>query len=293
VSRIAGTGSGWTVTEAVSYIVQGRDVFAARAAVEAAGGRVVHELGIINAVSAELTAAQRELLTGNPWLRLSKDGSVKTAGAVAETWYPTLVNAVSLHNGGTRGHGITIAVLDTGLWKKSATQYTAEQRERILAQYDVIAGRRDPARYRSGDYTQDIDDGSGHGTHVSAIAISSDVTTAHRYQGVAPSANIVAVKAFSPDGAGSYADVIKGIDWIVANRAKYRIRVLNLSFSATPQSAYWDDPLNQAVMKAWASGIVVVVSAGNEGPGQGTIGVPGNVPYVITVGAMTDATRHA
>src|SRR6187455_2193147 len=41
-------------------------------------------------------------------------------------------------------------------------------------------------------------------------------------------------------------------------------------------------------MRAWQSGIVVVVSAGNSGPLPQTVGVPGNVPYVITVGAMTD-----
>ena len=44
-----------------------------------------------------------------------------------------------------------------------------------------------------------------------------------------------------------------------------------------------------AVMKAWQAGIVVVASAGNGGPDPMTIGIPGNVPYIITVGAMTDA----
>ncbi len=66
------------------------------------------------------------------------------------------------------------------------------------------------------------------------------------------------------------------------------IRVLNLSFSATPQSYYWEDPLNQAVMSAWDAGIVVVAAAGNSGQDPMTIGVPGNVPYIITVGAMSD-----
>ena len=42
-------------------------------------------------------------------------------------------------------------------------------------------------------------------------------------------------------------------------------------------------------MAAWRAGIVVVVSAGNEGPDPMTINVPGNVPYVITVGALTDS----
>ncbi len=64
--------------------------------------------------------------------------------------------------------------------------------------------------------------------------------------------------------------------------------MVNLSFGATPESYYWNDPLNQAVMAAWQAGIVVVVAAGNDGPEPMTIDVPGNVPYVITVGALTD-----
>ena len=51
-------------------------------------------------------------------------------------------------------------------------------------------------------------------------------------------------------------------------RKNIKIRVLNLSFGAPPESNYWDDPLNQAVMAAWKAGIVVVASAGNEGPGR-------------------------
>ena len=64
--------------------------------------------------------------------------------------------------------------------------------------------------------------------------------------------------------------------------------MLNLSFSAEPVSLYWDDPLNQAVMAAWQSGLVVVAAAGNGGPNPGTIGVPGDVPYIVTVGALSD-----
>ena len=61
-----------------------------------------------------------------------------------------------------------------------------------------------------------------------------------------------------------------------------------MSFGAQPESYYWDDPLNQAVMAAWRAGIVVVAASGNEGPDPMTVDVPGNVPYVVTVGALTD-----
>ena len=104
----------------------------------------------------------------------------------------------------------------------------------------------------------------------------------------APDARIISIKAFAEDGTSSYATVIRAIDWVLTNRTQYAIRVLNLSLGAPARSRYWDDPLNKAVMRAWQSGIVVVVSAGNSGPLPQTVGVPGNVPYVITVGAMTD-----
>ena len=99
---------------------------------------------------------------------------------------------------------------------------------------------------------------------------------------------MIPVKAFNDNGQGTYADVIRGLDWVHSNRSRYNIRVVNLSFSAPPQSHYWDDPINQAVMELWRSDLVVVASAGNTGPDPMTIGVPGNLPYIITVGAMTD-----
>ena len=82
--------------------------------------------------------------------------------------------------------------------------------------------------------------------------------------------------------------MIEGIQWVVDHHEALGIRVMNLSFSGEPQSFYWDDPLNQAVMSAWEAGIVVVTSAGNTGPTPMTVGVPGNVPYVITVGSVDD-----
>ena len=53
---------------------------------------------------------------------------------------------------------------------------------------------------------------------------------------VSPGINIVSVKAFDENGVGTYRDVIRGIAFVVENKDVYNIRVLNLSFSATPQS---------------------------------------------------------
>jgi serine protease AprX len=68
---------------------------------------------------------------------------------------------------------------------------------------------------------------------------------------------------------------------------------MNLSLGRGVYGSYTTDLLCQAVEAAWNAGIVVVVAAGNQGRnnnggvnGYGTIGAPGNDPYVITVGAM-------
>ncbi|MCP4519529.1 MAG: S8 family serine peptidase, partial [Delftia sp.] len=56
-----------------------------------------------------------------------------------------------------------------------------------------------------------------------------------------------------------------------------------------PRWPYYLDPINQAIMRAWAEGITVVAAAGNDGPEAMTVGSPGNLPYIITVGAVTDS----
>ena len=73
------------------YIIEGGSSAEAARAVRAVGGKVIHELAIIDAVSAELTRAQVDTLRVRlPDARITADGSVRTAGPVLETYYPTL-----------------------------------------------------------------------------------------------------------------------------------------------------------------------------------------------------------
>ena len=181
---------------------------------------------------------------------------------------------------------MTIGVIDTGYWKHPDLDWMANGQFRLLAQYNAMTNSMD-AYFQYGPYSATTDQ-NGHGTHVTSLSMSAKPDANGRYGGVAPNARLVSIRAFNANGAGSYLDVIRGIDWAVTNKNLYNIRVLNMSFSAPPQSYYWEDPLNQAVMRAWQAGIVVVAAAGNTGPDPMTIGVPGNVPYVITVGAMSD-----
>ena len=201
-----------------------------------------------------------------------------------DTYFPTVIGADSLHSHGVTGKGITVAVLDSGLWEDPALLNDTTGKARVVGRYDAIAGKE----------MIEVFDESGHGTHMTSVIAHSgqvrvDGTFSGSYKGVAPDVNLVAVKAFNEEGQGEFLDIVRGVQWVVDNRERFGIKVLNLSFAAKPRWEYWLDPINQAIMRAWAAGITVVAAAGNEGPEPMTIGSPGNLPYIITVGAVTDS----
>ena len=270
--------------EVVHVIIQAKDSTTAGGFAKTVGATITHELGIINAVGVQASPAQVTELGKLAGARVYRNDSVRLAGLSGfsqNTFHPTQIGADRMHQNDRKGQGITVAVLDTGAQMKNTA---GSSDEKVVVSYDAIADH-----YVFPDQNGGFNDDNGHGTHVASVALSDVVTPEGKFNGVAPRAALAIVKAFDANGRGTYADVIRGIDWVVAHAAEHNIRVLNCSFSATPQSHYWDDPINQAVMRAWQSGIVVVASAGNMGPGPMTVGVPGNVPYVITVGAYTDS----
>jgi serine protease AprX len=136
-------------------------------------------------------------------------------------------------------------------------------------------------------------DGYGHGSHVAGIVGGNSWAqgpgpTRGRYAGVAPGANIVAVRVSDDQGRTYLSDVMEGIDWVVANRQAYNIRVLNLSLQSTVAEPASTSYLAAAVERAWLSGILVVVAAGNIGPDAERY-PPANDPFVVTVGASDQA----
>ena len=154
--------------------------------------------------------------------------------------------------------------------------------------------------------TYDPTDWCGHGTHVSGIIAGSGQNSTgsqytHTFYGVARRANLINVRVLNSLGSGSVSSMIAGLQWVIANKAAYNIKVINLSLGHPVGDSYKNDPLCQAVESAWNSGIVVVCAAGNNGrasatstPGTanegwgtayGSIQSPANDPYVITVGA--------
>ena len=192
----------------------------------------------------------------------------------------TMNTAMAWANG-LDGSGIAVAVIDSGV--SAVDDLTAS---RIIFSQDFYA----PGGDGSDQY--------GHGTHVAGIIAGSGADStgpaySYTFKGVAPGANIVNLRVLGPDGSGQDSDVIAAIDTAIQFKDTYNIRVINLSMGRGVYESYVDDPLCQAVERAWNAGIFVVVSAGNEGRnnnagtnGYGTITAPGNDPFVITVGAL-------
>jgi serine protease AprX len=269
-----------------SYIISANDFQLLQNKLNELAVQPTHKLAIINAVAVSLNPEQLSSIQVLPEVKVSPNFKVELSSGKSwgkRKWQPRSVvndqiDASDLHSYGIYGEGITIGFLDTGLDQLSGLSTDLYGRDKAWGTYDAI----------NNTVSNYDDEASGHGTHVASIATNSDYDVYGKVYGVAPNASVVGIKAFDAEGKGTYADVIRGIDWALQVKDQINLKVLNMSFSGPVRSHYWDDPLNKAVMKAWQAGIVVVASAGNKGPGPMTVGVPGNVPYIITVGAMTD-----
>ena len=104
----------------------------------------------------------------------------------------------------------------------------------------------------SGDAS--ADDDFGHGTHVAGIIAGSGspaLPVTNLYTGgIAPGAQLINIRVLGSDGSGLTSDVIAGIDWAVAHRADYNIRVINLSLGHSVTEPCATDPLCEAVERA-------------------------------------------
>ena len=228
-------------------------------------------------------------LTGRQILRLAKwrgisaitpDTTLRSTGYEnAEMWRQTSnLQQLSVPPGtGPLPQAPAIAIIDSGI---DATR-SADFGSRVVASVNVSS--RAPGA--TGDQ-------QGHGTMVAGIAAGASAL----YPGGAPNAQLVDVRTADGNGESLASDVIAGIDWILAHRAQYGIRVVNLSMVGNTQTSFLSDPLNKAVERLWFSGIVVVAAAGNNGTGTGEVDMsaaPGNDPFVITVGAIDQAQTSA
>ncbi len=193
--------------------------------------------------------------------------------------------ALGLGMPGVNGQGIGVAVVDSG-----------------IAAHTALTGKVAAAVSFVPDEPS-TDDGFGHGTHIAGIIAgrpTAGAAAAAGYAGgIAPGAHLVNVRVLGSDGSGLTSSVIAGLDWVVANRTRYGIRVVNLSLGHPATGPCLLDPLCSAVERVKRTGIVVVASAGNRGvapSGQlvlGTVTSPGTSPFALTVGATNTKNTAA
>ncbi|WGL52247.1 S8 family serine peptidase [Nocardioides sp. BP30] len=191
----------------------------------------------------------------------------------ASAVYPQVDGATSAWADGIDGSGVSVAVIDTGISDKG------DLAGKVIDGYDFSG---------EGSYTTDS---FGHGTFVAGTIAGSGAGSDGAVKGVAPGADLVALKVAGADGSSDVLRVITAVQWAVNHAAKDNIRVLNLSLGTDSTQDWRIDPLDAAVEGAWRAGLVVTVAAGNNG--SGGIGKPADDPYVITVGASDDATTTA
>ena len=262
----------------VSVIVQGLSPMAIDDAVESVGGTIEQPLPIVNGAAARVPSSSIPALESKPGItQVSNDDKVEFLGGPSthdSKRIQKVVKSDKLWSEGVRGNGVTVAVLDTGIYAGHP-----DLAGRVVHCED-LSQERNTAAHCADTY--------GHGTFMAGLIAGNGASSNGKYSGAAPGANLVAIKVAGYDGSTDVSNLLAGIQWAVSFRDTYGIDVLNLSLGTNSSQDYRLSPLNFAVERAWNSGIAVVVSAGNTGPGERTVMKPGDDPFVITVGASSD-----
>lgn len=260
-------------TDTFSVIVQGKGGNQAAHAVADVLGtsmKVAKTFNSIDGVAIDLTGTQILALAGDKHVTaITPDARMRSDAFSPEKWpYVTAVQKYWAHGVSPAAPAATIAIVDSG----------------IDTSRPEFAGRIAAAVNLSSLPGNSAGDGRGHGTFVAGMAAANMGARS----GAAPSAKLVSLDVMDDQGMAKTSDVIAAADWILANKAKYGIRVANFSLHSASANGFMYDPLDKAVERLWFNNVVVVAAAGNYGSGNGPSGVPfapGNDPFVITVGA--------
>jgi serine protease AprX len=241
--------------------------------------RVLDGLVVVQATPAELSALRqvagvlgvsRDAIVA-PFMTVSTKAMAADQARAAQSGFLGIGSYPAVS-----GKGVGVAVIDSGI----AASHVALT-GKVIASVSFVTG------------DASTDDKFGHGTHIAGIIAGLETSTTPLYKGgIAPGASLINVRVLNEQGAGYTSDVIAGLQWTIANRGKYAIKVVNMSLGHTQVEPCLTDPLCLSVENAVASGLVVVASAGNNGKnaaGQevlASISTPGVAPSAITVAAL-------
>lgn len=162
------------------------------------------------------------------------------------------------------GQGVKVAVIDTG----------------IATHPDLLITKG----VSFTTYTDSFEDDNGHGTHVAGIIAAGQNQNGLR--GVAPDAELYAIKVLDEEGNGYHSTIIKGIEWAI----EQNVDIINLSVGGTDSSELLKAALDKANNE---HGIIIVAAAGNNGyeAEDNSVEIPASYQTVIAVGA-TDSNDN-
>ena len=177
------------------------------------------------------------------------------------------------------GRGITVAFLDSGFYAHpDLTQPTS----RILAYHSIFKSKDDRTSLKTTDVA------SWHGMMTSVVAAGNGYLSDGFYRGIAPNCNVVLVK-IGRTGHIPDEHIELGLRWVVRNREKYGIRIVNISAGGDFEQSYLNSSLCQTIERAVRDGIVVVCAVGNAGMSHGhPVLPPACSPSAISVGGLDD-----
>jgi serine protease AprX len=287
----------------VSVIVRGHPCGAAAldTAIAGVGGRVTHELGIIDGAAATVPAAGLPSLAASgavaqvtpdlPVTLTSDPSGYNQSTDTGSAYNTTLMSgAQNYWQAGYTGRGVDIAIIDSGVAPVNGLSAPGK----VLNGPDLSFESQAPNLAHLDTF--------GHGTHLSGLMAGRDDAAvpgqyagdSTNFVGMAPDARIVSVKVADSQGRSDVSQVVFAIGWVVqhSHDPGMNIRVLNMSFSTDSVQSYLVDPLAYATENAWHSGIVVTAAAGNAGA-RTQLYDPAFDPYVIAVGsANTQGTNN-
>jgi hypothetical protein len=243
-----------------------------------------------------ITATQEQLIAisrlpavrsiyGNRTLNLNSEPEVRAVTGVDRAWRDAEITT-SNHSLPVSGKNVTVAVLDTGVdGNHGDLAGRVAKNIKLAGTQSASLGFNYPINSES---LTNTDQAYGHGTFVAGVIAGNGKLSAGKYAGVAPGASVVGLSA----GDLSLLYVLEGFDYLLANGSSLGVRVVNCSFSANTVFDV-NDPVNIATRMLTDSGINVVFSAGNTGPGAHTLNPYAVAPWVVSVGATDTKGRLA
>lgn len=176
------------------------------------------------------------------------------------------------------GKGVVAAFLDAGFY---AHPDLTTPHSRLHAYHDLVGGKGGLEELEKGGPS------SWHGMMSTVVAAGNGALSGGRFRSAAPDLGLVCVKVGHLSRV-LHDDIARGIEWVLLNRGRFDIRVLNISAGGDYEASHLDDVMSRFAEAAIRAGIVVVAAVGNQGHRPGYVVPPASVPSVITVGGIDD-----